>query len=247
VDDLRLGSVVRRIRHRLGLRQRDLAERCRVSVSTISRLERGHLDTLPLATIRRVATVLEIRLDLVPRWRGGDLDRLLNSRHSALHEQVAGTLAELKGWGFQPEVSFAYYAERGVVDILAFHGGRRAILVIELKTDIADVNELVGTMDRKTRLARQVARERGWPVGRDSTVSAWVIVAPGRTNRRRVEAHANMLRAAFPVDGRSIEGWLVDPARPIRCLSFWPDSRGQTVGPGPVSVRRVQAPRQSRA
>ena len=43
-----------------------------------------------------------------------------------------------------PEVSFSIYGERGVIDILAWHPGRRALLIIELKTDIVDVNELVG-------------------------------------------------------------------------------------------------------
>jgi transcriptional regulator with XRE-family HTH domain len=243
MDDLRFGNVVRRLRIRLGWRQRDLADRCGVSTSTISRIERGHLDTLSLATLRKVAAVLEIRLDLLARWRGGDLDRLLNARHSALHEQVASAFLRQPGWHFEPEVSFAVYADRGVIDILAFHPDRAALLVIELKTDIVDVNELVGTIHRKRRHARQIAAEQGWAIGPAVTVSAWVIVAPGRTNRRRVQGHASMLRAAFPMDGRGIDGWLANPDRPMRCLSFWPDSPGRTVGPGPVPVRRVAARR----
>jgi transcriptional regulator with XRE-family HTH domain len=245
VEDIRFGATVRRIRIRLGLRQCDLAKRSGVSTSTISRIERGHLDTFSVATLRRVAAVLEIRLDLVPRWRAGDLDRLLNARHSALHEHVARDLAERASWVFQPEVSFAIYADRGILDILAFNAARQMLLVIELKTDIADVNELVGTIDRKARHALQIAGERGWQVGKSTRVSVWVIVASGRTNRRRVHAHASMLRAAFPLDGRSVEGWLADPDRPIRCLSFWPDLRGQTVGPGPTPVRRVRTPRRA--
>ena len=241
MDDLRFAATVRRIRIRLGWRQRDLAGRCGVSPSTISRIERGHIESLSLATLRHVAAVLEIRLDLVPRWRGGDLDRLLNAHHSALHEQVARDLGRRAGWIFQPEVSFAIYAERGIIDILAFHPGRRALLVIELKTDIADVNELVGRLDRKTRLALAIAAQRGWAVGPDVTVSSWVIVTEGRTNRRRVAAHATMLRAAFPLDGRSVRGWLDDPDRAIRCLSFWPDSPGQAARPSPTPIRRVTA------
>ncbi len=239
MDDLRFGTTVRRIRIRLGLRQCDLADACGVSASTISRIERGHLDSVTLATLRRVAASLEIRIDMVPRWRGGDLDRLLNARHSALHEEVARDFAGRPGWQSQPEVSFAIYAERGVIDVLAFHPRRQALLVIELKTDIADVNELVGTLDRKARLALEVASQRGWPVGRDTATSAWIIVAGGRTNRRRIHAHGSMLRAAFPADGRSMPGWLADPDRPIRCLSFWPDSHQRSVRSGSVPVRRV--------
>ena len=218
MDDQRVGSVFRTIRIRRGLRQVDVAKLAGVSASLISRLERGHLDEISVGTIRAVARALDVRIELLPRWRAGDLDRLLNAKHSALHELVGRHLGSLPGWLMQPEVSFAVYGERGVIDILAWHPRRRALLVIELKTDIADVNELVGTVDRKGRHAIRVAIERGWIRPRDPppTVSIWVIVADGPTNRRRVAAHRTMLRAAFPGDGRSIAGWLRRPDRPIR-------------------------------
>ena len=241
MDDLRFGAAVRRIRIRQGSRQCDLAAATGLSPTTISRIERGHLESLSIKTLRAVAARLDIRLDLVPRWRGGDLDRLLNSRHSLLHELVARDFAGRGGWVFRPEVSFSEYGERGVIDILAFHPGRRALLVIELKTDIADVNDLVGTIDRKERLARKIAANLGWTVPPEATVSAWIVVAPGRTNRRRVQAHGAMLRAAFPLDGRAIRGWLDNPDRPIRCLSFWPESHARNVGSGLTPIRRVQA------
>jgi hypothetical protein len=202
-------------------------------------MERGHVDTVTLETIRSVSRTLDVRVELIARWRAGDLDRLLNAKHSELHELVARYLAELPGWVAQPEVSFAVYSERGVVDILAWHPGRRALLVIELKTEIVDVNELVGTVDRKGRHAVRIAIERGWVSNRDPppSVSIWVIVADGPTNRRRLGSHRAMLRAAFPIDGRSVGGWLRDPRRPIRALSFWPNRPGARAR---VSVRRVR-------
>ena len=94
-----------------------------------------------------------------------------------------------------PEVSFSIYGERGVIDILAWHPGRRALLIIELKTDIVDVNDLAGSADRRRRLAPKIVAERGWdPV----TVSVWVIVAPGRTNRRRVAATSGDAPSGIP-------------------------------------------------
>jgi transcriptional regulator with XRE-family HTH domain len=241
VDDQRVGSAFRLIRVRRRLRQVDVARMAGVSDTLVSRLERGHLDRIPLRTIRAVARALDVRIDLTPRWRAGDLDRLLNARHSELHELVARYFRELPAWVAQPEVSFSIYGERGVIDILAWHPGRRALLVIELKTDIVDVNELVGTVDRKGRNAVTVAIERGWIRPRDPTptVSIWVIVADGSTNRRRVAAHQSMLRAAFPMDGRSVAGWLLNPARPIRALSFW-RQRGVGRRRG-TPVRRVRA------
>jgi len=239
VDDLRLGTAIRQVRLRRRLRQSDVARLAGASRATISRIERGHFGSLSVDVLRRVAAVLDIRIDLHARWRAGDLDRLLNARHSQFHELVAVRFRSLDGWVSRPEVSFAIYAERGVIDVLAFHEARQMLLVIELKTDLADINELVGTIDRKRRLAIQIADGEGWPVSAATKVSAWVIVAEGATNRRRIAAHRTMLRSAFPTDGRAMAGWLLDPAAPVRALSIWSDAHPGNVGTSIAAVRRV--------
>lgn len=242
MSDQRLGSAIRLVRVRRGWRQADLARRSGVGQATISRIERGHLGTLSLDRLRAVAATLDIRVDVFGRWRAGDLDRLLNSGHSRLHESVARAFRDLPDWITAPEVSFSIYGERGVIDILAWHPGLRALLVIELKTDIADVNELVGTADKKRRLAVDVAIERGWIAKGDAppTVSLWVIVAPSRTNRRRIADHAAMLHTALPTNGRSINGWLRSPSRPVSALSMWPDLHTGNARPVRGPIRRVR-------
>ena len=238
MDDVRFGTVFRTVRQRRGWRQIDVADRSGVSQSVVSRIERGHLGPQSIDSVRAVAHTLEIRVGLVAQWRGGDLDRLINRRHSALHESVARMFRdELPAWILAPEVSFSIYGERGIIDILAWHPGRRALLVIELKTDLADMNELVGTFDRKVRLAREVAEKRGSdPV----SVSAWLIVAYSRTNRRRVEAHRAMLAAALPDDGRTVRRWLHDPIRTVNGRSFWPNMPWRTGRPESTPIRRVR-------
>jgi hypothetical protein len=182
-------------------------------------MERGHLGPMRLDDIRRVAAALDIRIDLAPRWRAGDLDRLLNARHSELHELVARWFAdELPEWVLAPEVSFSIYGERGVIDILAWHEPTRSLLVIELKTAIADVNDLLGTFDRKKRLATQVAQERGWNA---RTVSTWLIVSDTRTNRRRLDAHMALIRNAFPDGTWAARRWLRKPNGEIAALTVW--------------------------
>jgi transcriptional regulator with XRE-family HTH domain len=234
MDDQRLGATIRAIRVRRGWRQSDRAGRSGVSPATISRLERGHPGLLTVDTVRRVASALDIRVDLVPRWRAGDLDRLLNAKHSQLHELVARWFAkELPTWVLAPEVSYAIYGERGVIDIVAWHPGRRAILVIELKTDVVDVNQLIGKVGEKARLIRQIVRDRGWD---PLTVSTWVIVASGRTNRARLAAHQAVLRAAFPADGRGMRRWLADPAGSVAALSLWTEPAARPLMP----TRRVR-------
>jgi transcriptional regulator with XRE-family HTH domain len=211
--------AVRSVRKRRGLRQADVGRLAHVSQSTVSRIERGHLGPVSTDALRAVCAVVDIRIDVVARWRGGDLDRLLNARHSALHESVARFFRFLPGWLVKPELSFSIYGERGVIDLVAWHSERRALCVIELKTAIADINELVGVVDRKRRLAARIVADFGWI---PASVSVWVIVEEGRTNRRRLQAHASMLRAAFPADGRALRGWLSRPERPIAALSTWP-------------------------
>ena len=154
----------------------------------------------------------------------------MNARHSQLHELVARWFAqELPAWVLAPEVSYAIYGERGVVDIVAWHPGRRAILVIELKTDIVDVNHLIGKVGEKARLIRQIVRDRGWD---PLTVSTWVVVAAGRTNRARIAAHRSVLRAAFPSGDREIRGWLRDPVEIYRRSVDVDRAGGSSVGAG---------------
>lgn len=243
MEDGRLAAALRRVRVRAGLRQVDVARRAGISQTSVSEHERGHLGRTSLDTLRRHAAALDIRLDLVPRWRGPDLDRLLNAAHSQLHESLARFFVGLSGWTHVPEVSFSIYGERGVIDILAFHAATKTVLVIELKTDIVDVQELIGTLDRKARLAWVIARERGWAVSR---VAVWVVVAESHTNRRRVAEHRAVLHSAFPKDGRSVAGWLRSPREPLAALSFWPNNAGGTARTSRVTVRRVRRPSSDR-
>ena len=226
---------MRAVRIKRRLRQADVARLARVSTATISRIERGHFGRLSWSTIERVAAALEIRLDLVARWRGGDLDRLVNSKHAGLHESVARAFARMPAWQARPEVSFSIYGERGVVDVLAWHAERRALLVIELKTSIVDINDLMGTIDRKRRLGRTIAASQGWEA---AEVSAWVILRESRTNRRAIADHRAVLRAALPADGRQMRRWLAAPSGSIAALSYWVVGEGSRGG-GPT--RRVSA------
>ena len=228
MDDVRLGSLFRAIRIRKGWRQADLAVRARVSRGFISLVERGQSATVSVQALRRVAGALEVSLDVVPRWRGGDAARIVNAGHAALHETIAQHLDAVGGWEHSPEVSFSIFGERGVIDILAFHRTSASLLVIELKTELVDVEDLLVTMDRRLRLARAIAAERGWAGG---VTSGWVVIAESDMNRRLLRHHAATLRAAFPGDGRGVRAWLRHPAGRVLALSIWANAnRGDTNG-----------------
>jgi transcriptional regulator with XRE-family HTH domain len=240
MDDARLGRSFRAVRIRKGLRQEDLAVAAGVSQQTVSRIERAGLDGVTLGTLRRIAAVLGMRLTVEARWEGAALDRLLSARHSAMHEEVARLFEQLPDWATAPEVTFAVFREHGVIDVLAWHARTRTLLVIELKTEVADIQETVGTLDRKVRLAARIAADRRWDA---SVVASWLLIADSPTNRRRVAAHRSMLRAAFPADGRTIGGWLAAPRGSIAALSFLSATRQMSAVRGLAQVQRVRRPR----
>jgi transcriptional regulator with XRE-family HTH domain len=121
MNDPAVGRALRAIRIRKRWRQEDLAAAAGTSRWTVARLERGRIDELSVARLRGIVEALGARLDLVLRWQGADLDRLLNARHAALHGAVVGLFADLEGWSLTPEVSFSIYGEGGIIDILAWH------------------------------------------------------------------------------------------------------------------------------
>jgi len=242
MDDLAFGRLARLTRIERRWRQVDLAARAGVSAATVSRVERGHLGEIPLATIRGVADAIGIRVQIAARARAVDLDRVLNARHTALAGYCAEWITSRGGWIVRPEVSYSEFGERGSIDLLCWHATSRSLLVVEIKTEIVDLGELLSRLDAKERLGPVVGRRLGWAPG---SVSACLIVADSVTNRRRVAAHGSLLRAALPADGRVLARWLRQPTGPLRALRFVSDSRpghARSDFAGPTLIRLPRRP-----
>lgn len=93
---------------------------------------------------------------------------------------------------------------------MAFHPRHRVILVVEIKTVLVNAQDLLGTLDVKTRLAPMLARDLGWHA---AVVVPAIVVADSSTTRRRLEELAALL-ARFETRGRGARRWLSDPAEP---------------------------------
>jgi transcriptional regulator with XRE-family HTH domain len=238
----RIGLAIRELRLRRGWRQSDLARASGVSRWRIGRIEGDRLKSVAVGALEAVASALGASLTMAVDWHGAELDRLLNRRHAVLHDVCARLFERLPDWEIAAEVSFSVYGEHGIIDVLAYHRASGALLVIELKTELVDPQALVGTMDRRLRLADRIARDRGWT---PRSVSGWVIFTEGRTNRRRVGAHARLLRGAFPADGRAIRSWLAKPAGAIRALSFLSVEHSALADRLPAARRRAPRVRPS--
>jgi transcriptional regulator with XRE-family HTH domain len=222
VDLARFGRAIRALRMRRGWRQQDLAEAARLSRSQVGRVERGERAGLTLEAVDAVAIALGATADLVVRWRGEGLDRLVDEAHARLVDEVVRRLVAL-GWDVAVEVSFSRSGERGSIDVLAFHPGSRALVVIEVKSVVPDLQAMFIGLDRKSRLAPAIARERGWY---PDTVARLLVVWDTRTNRRRLGAHDATVRAALPAGTRDVTSWLAAPSSPgVRGIWFVTDGR----------------------
>ncbi len=236
MDDLQVGRRLRAIRHRLGWRQSDVAARCGVAQDTVSRLERGRLEDVTIRRLRVVAKAVDADVIVTLRWRGGELDRLVDEGHAALVGQVMAWLAEL-GWEVQPEVTFAVYADRGSIDVLAWHEASRTLLVVEVKTELTSVEETLRRHDTKARVAARVAAERfGW---RPAHVGRLLVVADSSTARRRVDRHDGVLTRAYPERGATARAWLREPRGQAAGLLFV----SHRTGAHAVARRRVRGSR----
>ncbi|HLX35436.1 MAG TPA: helix-turn-helix transcriptional regulator [Candidatus Limnocylindrales bacterium] len=236
MQDAAVGAALRSMRLARELSQEALAARVGVSRGTISRLERGRLDDLTVGRLRQVSRAFEVGVDLELRGAGGRLERVRSARHSALAEATASWVGGLAGWEVRPEVSFSIWGDRGAVDLVAWHAATQSVLVVELKTLVVDIGELLGTLDRKLRLAAGIVEPLDW---RPASVSAALIVGDSRSNHRRVREHARLLRAALPDDGRRLRAWLARPSGEIRALTFLPDERPTSIRSGFATPERV--------
>lgn len=195
------------LRQRRGWRQTDLARQAGLSQSAVSDMERGHIDRYTVQTIRRALRALDASVVLDPLWGGrGDLDRLLDADHAQL-TQLWADLHRQAGWDVWNEASYSIYGERGRIDQVAYHPPTATLEVTEVKTGIWDVQDTLGRLDVKVRLAPRIAAERGWMVGR---VVGALVVMEGTTVRRRVHEHAGLF-ARYSVRGRAANAWVRDP------------------------------------
>ena len=234
MDRVRIGYTFRSIRVELRLRQADVAHRARLSQQLVSSVERGLLGSTDLDTLERIAQALQADLSMTLRWRGPKLARLLDQRHAALQNAVIAELCGA-GWTVVAEESFNHFGERGSVDILAWLPSSRALLIIEIKTEIVDLQELLRTLDMKERLVPGlVRRSRRWQPQHVATV---VVLPSGNSHRRVAAAHAALLDSTLPARTAQVRRWIWRPSGAIHCIWFFPCTPGQS------GMERLRAPR----
>ncbi len=214
-----------------------------VHQGTVSLAERGQIRGLTVRTARAIAATLEIELPFEPRWRGPALDRLRDAGHAAAVEAVTAALAA-RGWNVLVEFGFSRFGERGSVDVLGWGEASRALVVVEVKTTLVDLQALLAAIDRKRRIVPgELMRERGW---RPTVIGIVLVVVDSSTAREVVARHRSIFDAALP--GRTVEvrRWLEAPAGDLRGIWFLRRTRTvRTTGrshaaPAPAVSARVR-------
>lgn len=208
----------------------------------IAEHELGEIESASVRSLRSHCEALGLSLELTIRGSTGDV--LKDEEHALLTEWVKRQLDSM-GWTTEAEASFNIWGERGRMDLLAWNSAAGTVLVDEQKTDISDVQDLIGTLGVKERLARPVARERGW-----DPASVAVLLVVSKTHRNiRILQRFSALFEQFNLRGADAVRWLRQPSGPAHLLLLVPP---EAVGRrqwrnGRRRVRRPRrAPRQGR-
>ena len=208
-------------------------------------VEAGRVGRLMVGSLRAIAAALGAEALVVVRYRGAELDRLLDAGHARLQDRWKRRL-ESYGWTVWVEVSFNHYGDRGRVDLFAWHVGAGLVLIVEVKTVVAELQSLIGSLDVKVRVAPHILPQLGIRAG-VSVVPA-LAVADTSTNRRRIRAHESLF-ARYALRGSAALAWLRAP-RPTGAAVLLFTSLPKVAGndlrqPGRQRVRRPQAPPRS--
>ena len=238
-DDVAVGRMVRDLRVARNLRQVDVAGRAGVSRETVSRLERGLVDGMTVASLRAVSRALEMPSIVTLGWRTPELDRMRDRVHAAMVEAMSRILVDA-GWQITAESGFNHYGERGSADILAWHRARLAILIVETKSRFGDLQDTLAALDRKRRvLPIEFEKRFGW---RPRVVGVLLVLPDLSTHRHVAARHPTIFRASFPHRQDEVTEWLAAPGADLRGLMFLPISHLGDIGPRSLRRRARRAP-----
>jgi transcriptional regulator with XRE-family HTH domain len=212
-----VSRALRVLRRRRGWRQVDLARRAGLSRDVVLRAENEEIRGITVGSLDRLVSELDAQLVVEIRWRGADLDRLIDARHAAIAGSAARRL-EGSGWRVYPEVSFNHFGDRGRCDLVAWHATTGTLLIVEVKSRVGDLQDMLGQLDVKRRLGSVIARELGLdpPAG----VVRTLVLAEDGANRRTLLRHEALFRT-FALRGREAFGWLRRPDRPASGLLWF--------------------------
>lgn len=189
-----------------------------------------------------MCAVVEVHVDLAATWRGSAGARLLDRAHAAIVERLVAILSTV-GWTVLVEYGFNHFGERGSVDILAWHAATRALLIIEVKSQIVDFQALLSSVSRKVRLVPRLVASRGWS---PTWIGQLVAVPDTRATRDAVRRHGATFAVALPSRTAEVRRWLRMPSGHLAGLMFLADALPRNTNHESAGVQRMRRPAPAR-
>jgi transcriptional regulator with XRE-family HTH domain len=194
--------AVRDTRRALRWTQTELGASIAVSQSQISRFERGRPHAMSLAEVGAALDVLGIRLlfSLEP-------PHAIPLQRDAAHARcLAYATRRLRAadWHVRHEVAVREGTRFGWIDILAWNGGTRSLVVIEIKTELRDVGAIQRTLGWYEKQAIGAAHSIGW---RPAMVASVLLVLATAANDSTAMENSAIFGQAFPTRATELLRW----------------------------------------
>lgn len=192
----------------MDITQADLAAAVGVSRSLIAGIETGRVNAT-LDVVMRIGDALDLNLQIV-----GERPVVIDPRPSgALHGRCSayvGRRLARRGWSTRREVEIIHGRWHGWIDILAFHPGTSTLVIIEIKTQLADLAAVERQLSWYERAARDVAASIGW---RPTKIVTWLLLLETEEVESAIRRERDVVRVGFPVRASQMLA-VVDGAEP---------------------------------
>lgn len=203
----RIGSAVKVTRQAIGWTERELAGRLGTSQGAVQRLERGSQAHLNVSLATAALETLGIRVTIDANAIGLS-DR--REQRDVVHTRCCGYVARqlrMRGWEVRVEVEIGEGRTRGWIDVLAFRQSDRALLVLEIKTELNDIGRLLRSLGWYARSSRAAAQSIGWRPR--LVVPALIALATVEVDSRLL-ADVDLVRSALPDTADRLAAWIDD-------------------------------------
>ena len=133
---------------------------------------------------------------------------------------VEAVIASMRAYGWQAraEVTFSIFGERGSIDVFAWNEAVRAVVIEEIKSELATIEGTARPLAVKRRLAAEITfQELGW---RPRSIAVVLVLPEGSHVRNRVARHAATFDSILPDRLPQLRQWLREPRGSLGAIWF---------------------------